>query len=68
MLVDIFCNKTIQLTYSGAEYKTVVETAYERYRVDTVRLLRYARRRHKEKEIGAFIPERQRIEDNAIKG
>ncbi|MBQ7433476.1 MAG: hypothetical protein IJV50_08500 [Lachnospiraceae bacterium] len=68
MLVDIFCDKTIQLTYSKAEYKTVVDTAYERYRVDTVRLLRYARRRNKENEIGIFIPERWRAEDNVIKG
>lgn len=59
ILVDIFCDKAIQLTYNHAEYKTVVETAYERYNVDTVRLLRYARRRNKGKEIGAFIPERE---------
>lgn len=68
MLVDIFCDKTIRLTYSGAEYKSVVETAYERYGVDTVRLLRYARRRNKEKEIRDFIPERLGTKDNVIKG
>lgn len=58
MLVDIFCDKTIQLTYSSAEYKNMVAVVYERYRVDTVRLLRYARRRHREKEIREFIPQK----------
>lgn len=58
MLVDIFCDKSIRLTYSEAEYQMVVETVYKRYNVDTVRLLRYARRRNKEKEIRTYIPER----------
>ena len=67
LLVDIFCDKTIRKTYSESEYASVVETAYDRYNIDTVRLLRYARRRNKEKEIKDFIPERQRIKENAIK-
>ncbi len=58
MLVDIFCDKSIRVVYSSAEYPTIVQDAYERYPVDTVRLLRYARRRHREKEIGAFLPKR----------
>lgn len=68
LMVDIFCDRIIQLTYGGAEYKIVVETAYERYSIDTVRLLRYARRRHREKEITNFIPERQRFKEDAVKG
>ena len=56
MLVDIYCDKTIQLTYSGSEYKTVVSSVYDRYKVDTVRLLRYAGRRNRADEIKAFLP------------
>ena len=59
MLVDIYCDKAIRLTYSNAEYQTILRTAFERYNVDTVRLLRYARRRNKEKEIRAFISQRE---------
>lgn len=55
LLVDIFCDKTIRLTYSEAEYQTIVGTMYERYSVDTVKLLRYARRRNKSKEIEEII-------------
>lgn len=68
MLVDIFSDKVIRMTYSEAEYKTVVASAYERYNVDTVKLLRYARRRNREKEIRVFIPETQRVVENAFKG
>lgn len=56
MLVDIYCDKTIRLTYSGSEYKTIVNAVYDRYNVDTVRLLRYAGRRNKAEEIKVFLP------------
>lgn len=55
MLVDIFCDKIIRLTYGESEYKSVVDAVYSRYQVDTARLLRYARRRNKEKEIIQFV-------------
>ena len=55
MLVDIYCDKTIRLTYSGSEYKTIVNAVYDRYNVDTVRLLRYAGRRNKADKIKAFL-------------
>ena len=56
MLVDIYCDKTIRLTYSGSEYKTIVNAVFDRYNVDTVRLLRYAGRRNKAEEIRMFLP------------
>lgn len=61
MLVDIYCDKTIKQTYSIAEYENIVNTAYELYNVDTVRLLRYAGRRNKGSEIKQFIPEEQEV-------
>ena len=56
MLVDIYCDKPIRMTYSSGEYQTVVNAVYDRYSVDTVRLMRYAGRRNKADEIMAFIP------------
>ena len=56
MLVDIYCDKTIRLTYSGSEYKSIVNAVYDRYNVDTVRLLRYAGRRNKTDKIKVFLP------------
>ena len=55
MLVDIFCDKIIKLTYEEAEYHTVVDAMYSGYRIDSARLLRYARRRNKEQEIKIFV-------------
>ena len=55
MLVDIYCDKTIRLTYSGSEYKSIVNAVYDRYNVDTVRLLRYAGWRNKADKIKAFL-------------
>lgn len=67
LLVDAFCDKAIRKVYSASEYESIVSAAYDRYRVDTIRLLRYARRRNREKEIKEYIPERQRARDNAFK-
>ena len=59
MLVDMYCDKQIQMCYSEAEYPDVIETAYERYKIDTPRLLNYAKRRNKAQEIAKFIPEKE---------
>ena len=60
MLVDIFCDKTIQMVYNRADYPAIVRAAYERFSVDTPKLLRYAKKRHCEAEITAYITERYR--------
>lgn len=67
LLVDIYCDRQIQSSYSKAEYPTIVKTAYERYRVNTPRLLRYAKRRNKAQEIAKFISERE-VTVDAVKG
>ena len=67
LLVDIYCDKQIQSSYSTAEYPAIVETAYQRYRINTPRLLRYARRRNKAQTIAKFIPEGEILKD-AVQG
>ena len=61
LLVDIYCDKSMRLIYSIAEYETIVKTAYELYNVDTVKLLRYAGRRNKGSEIKHFLPDEQKV-------
>ena len=56
MLVDIYCDKAIRMSYNDGEYLTIVEDMYERYNIDTVRLLRYAGWRNKADKIKAFLP------------
>ena len=55
MLVDIYCDKLINGTFSRAEYPSIVEQAYNKYRIDRIRMLRYARRRNKEIEIAYVL-------------
>ena len=55
LLVDMYCDKLISGTYSKAEYKSVTEQVLKRYRVETTKLLRYARRRNKEAEIAKIL-------------
>ena len=55
MLVDIYCDKLIRGTFSMAEYPSIVEQAFDKYRIDRTRMLRYARRRNREKEIAHVL-------------
>lgn len=55
LLVDMYCDKLISGAYSKAEYESVTEQVLRRYRVETTKLLRYARRRNKEKELAKII-------------
>jgi len=55
MLVDMHCDRIIQLTYSNAEYPDVVEDAKNNYQLDKRKMLRYARRRNKGKEIESYL-------------
>lgn len=55
MLVDLYCDKLIAGMYSLAEFPSVLEQSFKKYQVDRVRLLRYARRRNKEREFREMI-------------
>ena len=48
MLVDILADKLISITFSKAELPDIYEQAQSRYRLDKVRMLRYARRRNRQ--------------------
>lgn len=47
MLVDMLADKLISSTFSRSEFPNVIEQAQSRYLLDTVRMLRYARRRNR---------------------
>ena len=57
MLVDMYCDKFISGTYSIAEFPGVIKQAAGSYLLDRTRMLRYARRRNKEKEIREMLGE-----------
>ena len=55
MLVDMVADKLISTTYSKAELPDVIEQAQSRYYLDKIRLLRYARRRNRGKEMKQYL-------------
>ena len=55
MLVDMCADKLIASTFSKAEMPDIFEQAMTRYVLDIPRMLRYARRRHKEEVIKKYI-------------
>ena len=55
LLVDLVSEKCFDYLYSKSEISNIYSNAYKIYKIDTVRLLRYARRRGKEKEIREIL-------------
>ncbi len=55
MLVDMYADKLIAASYSKAEYSDVIEQAEKYYLLDKKRMLRYARRRNKFKELSSYL-------------
>lgn len=57
LLVDIFCDKLIRLSYPAEAFGDIAKTARDRYLVQSPKLLRYARRRERELQIVSVFPE-----------
>ena len=55
MLVDMYCDKIITGTFSKSEYSDVLTQAAKEYRIDATKMLRYARRRNREKELSELF-------------
>ncbi|MCD8539616.1 MAG: hypothetical protein LRY55_07485 [Leadbetterella sp.] len=54
MLVDLYCEKDLFSFYQGREMRIIFKAAYEKYTVNHTRMLRYASRRGKRKEIEVY--------------
>lgn len=55
MLVGMSADKLIASTFSQAEFPDVFEQVQNRYLLDKVRMLRYARRRNRQKIIMDYL-------------
>ncbi len=64
MLVDMSADKLIASTFSKAEFPDICEQVQSRYLIDKVRMLRYARRRNRQKVMIEYLE--GRVEENAI--
>lgn len=55
ILVDLVCDTDILYAYQGRELQHIWESAFSKYSVQQDKLLRYASRRRKKKEISEYI-------------
>lgn len=55
MLVDMSADKLIASAFSKSEFPDIMEQAQSRYRLDKVRMMRYARRRNRQDVIRKYL-------------
>jgi hypothetical protein len=55
MLVDIFSDDVVFSAQQGAEMRTIFKNAFDKYTINHSKMLRYASRRRKKKEIKEFV-------------
>lgn len=61
LIVDLFANKNLRNLISQGDYQNALENIFFQYEVDQVKMLRYARRRNKEKEVREYLTGNTRI-------
>lgn len=61
MLVDIYCDSDLFVGFQGKEMEIIFSKAFEKYTINTSKMLRYASRRGKREEIAEYT---QRIFDD----
>nr|NQU92567.1 hypothetical protein [Bacteroidota bacterium] len=55
ILVDIFTDKILYNVFQGSELSFIFSSVYNKYEINFTKLLHYAKRRGKEKELSAFL-------------
>lgn len=55
ILVDLFCDEKLYISFQGSQLKKIYHAAIEKYNVDFSKLLNYARRRNREEEVKRFL-------------
>jgi hypothetical protein len=61
MIVDLYCEKDLFISFQGSELVHIINTTYERYSINFTTLFHYARRRGKEVELKLFLKEKTDI-------
>jgi len=58
MIVDLYCEKDLFISFQGSELVHIINTAYQRYAINFTTLFHYARRRGKEIDLKQFLKEK----------
>ena len=62
LIVDLFSNKRLQEMISLGDYPAALENMFTMYKVDQVKMFRYARRRNKETQLREFLKNKTEVE------
>lgn len=65
LIVDLFANKRLKEMISPGDYPAALESIFSMYKVDQVKMFRYARRRNKDMEIFEFLKNKTNVDLNA---
>jgi len=66
LIVDLFANKRLRGMISLGDYPDALENIFSVYKVDQVKMFRYARRRNKEKELLEFLKSKTDVEVKVV--
>ncbi|MHA1586619.1 MAG: DUF6577 family protein [Candidatus Heimdallarchaeota archaeon] len=61
MIIDLFCERNLFISYQGSELVHIINTAYDRYSINFTTMFHYARRRGKEVDLKQFLKEKTDI-------
>lgn len=64
LLVDIFCDPVIFNAQQGSEMNQIFSEAYEKYSISESKMLRYASRRRKKKELDNYLNQTSKYRQN----
>lgn len=66
LIVDLYSDKKIFVTYQGSELTHIVNNAYSRYAINFTKLFHYAKRRRKDIELRQFFTDKTDIPKNIL--
>lgn len=61
MIVDLFCEKDLFISFQGSELIHILNTAYDRYSINFTTMFHYARRRGKEIDLRQYLKDKTDI-------
>ncbi len=61
LIVELFANKILRSMISQGDYPHMLDSIFDKYSVDQVKMLRYARRRNKKDELVRFLKDNTNV-------
>jgi hypothetical protein len=66
LIVDLYCNKNLFAAFQGSELVLIIDNAYNKYSIDSTKLLNYSKRKRKETEIMELLSSKTNIPNTIL--